>query len=139
MNSNLKVGDKATLSKAFTENEVELFAEISFDDNPVHLNQEYSESTVFGQRIVHGLLVSSLFSGLIGGKLPGHGTVYLGQSLAFKAPVYINEKVEASVEVVKIREDKPIVTLKTLCLKSDGTVAIEGEAVVKVFRIQNTQ
>ena len=131
MNTILKIGDKATLSKAFTGNEVEQFAEISSDDNPIHLNQEYAEGTVFGQRIVHGLLVSSLFSGLIGGKLPGHGAVYLGQSLNFKAPVYINEEVEASVEVVKVREDKPILTLRTLCVKSDGTIAIEGEAVVK--------
>ncbi len=69
---------------------------------------------------------------MIGGRLPGHGAVYLGQSLSFKAPVYINEKVEVSVEVVKIREDKPIITLRTLCVKSDGTIAIEGEAVVKV-------
>jgi enoyl-CoA hydratase len=132
MNSKFKVGDKSTLVKAFTEGEVEQFAKISFDDNPVHLNKEYAENTIFGQRIVHGLLVTSLFSGLIGGKLPGHGSVYLGQSIRFKSPVFINEKVEASVEVVKVREDKPIVTLRTLCLKSDGTIAIEGEAVVKV-------
>lgn len=132
MNSKFNVGDKATLSKAFTESEVEQFANISFDDNPVHLNQEYAENTMFGKRIVHGLLVSSLFSGLIGGKLPGHGSVYLGQNLSFKAPVFINEKVQASVEVIKIREDKPIITLRTLCVKSDGTTAIEGEAVVKV-------
>jgi len=132
MNSKFNVGDKATLSKAFTESEVEQFANISFDDNPVHLNQEYAENTMFGKRIVHGLLVSSLFSGLIGGKLPGHGSVYLGQNLSFKAPVFINEKVQASVEVIKIREDKPIITLRTLCVKSDGTTAIEGEAVVIV-------
>lgn len=132
MSRTFKIGDKSTLSKAFTESEVEAFARISLDDNPVHLSQEYAESTVFGQRIVHGLLVASLFSGLIGGRLPGYGSVYLGQNLGFKAPVYIDEKVEASVEVVNIREDKPILTLRTLCVKSDGTVAIEGEAVVKV-------
>ncbi len=132
MSSKLKIGDKAILSKAFVEKEVELFAEISTDDNPIHLDQKYAEGTVFGQRIVHGLLVSSLFSGLIGGKLPGHGAVYLGQSLSFKAPVYINEDVEVSVEVIKVREDKPIITLRTLCVKSDGTIAVEGEAVVKV-------
>lgn len=132
MKGNLKVGDKATLSKAFTESEVKNFAKISLDDNPIHLDREYAESTVFGQRIVHGILVASLLSGLMGGKFPGHGTVYLGQSLNFKAPVYIDEEVEASVEVIKIREDKPIITLKTQCVKSDGTIALEGEAVVKV-------
>ena len=133
MNGKIKVGDKATLSKTFTESDVECFAKISLDDNPIHLNREYAEKTVFGQRIVHGLLVASLLSGLMGGKFPGHGTVYLGQSLNFMAPVYIDEKVEASVEVIKIREDKPIITLKTRCVKSDGTLAIDGEAVVKVY------
>src|SRR5210317_232431 len=132
MISKLKVGDKATLSKAFTKSEVEQFAKIPLDDNPIHLERKYAESTVFGQPVVHGILVASLLSGLMGGKFPGHGTIYLGQSLNFKAPVYIDEEVEASVEVVKIREDKPIITLKTLCVKSDGTIAIEGEAVVKV-------
>jgi acyl dehydratase len=132
MNCKFKIGDKANLSKTFSESEVKHFAKISLDDNPIHLNKKYAERTVFGQRIVHGILVASLFSGLMGGKFPGHGTVYLGQSLNFKAPVYIDEEVEASVEVIKIREDKPIITLKTLCVKSDGTIAIEGEAVVKV-------
>jgi enoyl-CoA hydratase len=75
MNGKLKVGDKAALSKAFTESEVEHFAKISLDDNPIHLDREYSEGTVFGQPIVHGILVASLLSGLMGGKFPGHGTV----------------------------------------------------------------
>jgi acyl dehydratase len=132
MSRKLKIGDKTMLNKTFSEKEVEEFAKVSTDDNPIHLDKEYAASTVFGQRIVHGLLVSSLFSGLIGGKLPGHGSVYLGQTLSFKAPVYINEEIKVSVEVIKIREDKPIITLKTLCIKIDGTVAIEGEAVVKV-------
>lgn len=132
MNGKFKVGDKATLSKAFTEDEVRQFSRISLDDNPIHLNREYAEKTVFGQRIVHGILVASLLSGLMGGRFPGHGTVYLGQTLTFKAPVYIDEEVTASVEIVKIREDKPIVTLRTRCIKSDGTIALEGEAVVKV-------
>ncbi len=132
MSRKVKIGDKTMFKKTFSEKEVEEFAKVSTDDNPIHLDKEYAASTVFGQRIVHGLLVSSLFSGLIGGKLPGHGSVYLGQTLSFKAPVYINEEIKASVEVIKIREDKPIITLKTLCIKIDGTVAIEGEAVVKV-------
>ena len=137
MYSKLKVGDKATLKKAFTESEVESFVKISLDDNPIHLDREYAKTTAFGQPIVHGILVASLLSGLMGGKFPGHGSVYLGQSLNFKAPVYIDEEVEASVEVIKIREDKPIITLKTLCMKSDGTIAIEGEAVLKYQGMQS--
>jgi acyl dehydratase len=122
MKSKIKVGDKATLSKAFSGSEVENFAKISLDDNPIHLNKEYAESTVLGQPVVHGILVASLLSGLMGGKFPGHGTVYLGQTLKFMAPVYIGEEIEASVEVIKIRKDKPIITLKTQCVKRDGTM-----------------
>ncbi|NNJ90750.1 MAG: MaoC family dehydratase [Gammaproteobacteria bacterium] len=132
----MKKGDRALLTKAFSEQDVRLFAELSGDDNPVHLDKDYAQNTQFGQRIVHGMLVSSLITGLIGGKLPGHGCIYLGQTLSFKAPVYIDEEVQASVEVIHIREDKPIATLKTLCHKADGTVAIEGEAVVKFTQAQ---
>ena len=132
MNKSLNVGDKASLSKAFSEEEVLQFANISADKNPLHLDRDFGEASIFGQRIVHGMLVASLFSGLIGMKLPGEGSIYLGQSLTFKAPVAIDEKVTASVEIIHIRTDKPIVTLRTVCVNSKGTVAIEGEAVVKV-------
>jgi len=132
MPKTLRVGDMASLSKVFTEEEVAQFAEISTDRNPIHLDKEFAEASVFGQRIVHGMLVASLFSGLLGRKLPGEGTVYLSQSLNFKAPVPIGEQVTASVEVKRIREDKPIVTLRTICVNSEGQVVVEGEAVVKV-------
>ena len=132
MSNTLRVGDKALLSKAFTEEEVFQFADISGDRNPLHLDKDFGEASIFGQRIVHGMLVASLFSGLIGMKLPGEGSVYLGQSLTFKAPVAIGEQITAFVEIINIREDKPIVTLRTVCVNSEGTVAIEGEAVVKV-------
>jgi acyl dehydratase len=132
MDKALKVGEKALLSKAFTEEEVFQFANVSTDKNPLHLDKDFGEASIFGQRIVHGMLVASLFSGLIGMELPGEGSIYLGQSLTFKAPVAIDEKVTASVEIINIREDKPIVTLRTVCINSEGTVVIEGEAVVKV-------
>ena len=128
----LKVGDKVSLSKAFTEDEVFRFAEISTDMNPLHLDKDFGRESIFGERIVHGMLVASLFSGLIGMELPGEGSIYLGQSLTFKAPVAIGEEVTASVEIIRIRDDKPIVTLRTVCVNSEGTVVIEGEAVVKV-------
>lgn len=134
MDNTLKIGDKASLSKAFTEEEVFRFAEISTDKNPLHLDRDFGRDSIFGQRIVHGMLVASLFSGLIGMQLPGKGSIYLGQNLTFKAPVAINEKVTASVEIIRIREDKPIFTLRTLCVDSGGKILIEGEAVVKVSR-----
>jgi acyl dehydratase len=132
MSKNLKVGDKARLTKAFTEEEVFQFANLSTDKNPLHLDKDFGKTSVFGQRIVHGALVASLFSGLMGMTLPGEGSIYLGQSLTFKAPVAIGEEITASVEIINIREDKPIVTLRTVCFNSQGTVVIEGEAVVKV-------
>ncbi|MDH3392175.1 MAG: MaoC family dehydratase [Desulfobulbaceae bacterium] len=132
MDNSLKVGDKAFCTKAFTEEEVFQFAGISFDKNPLHLDKDFGKASIFGQRIVHGMLVASLFSGLIGMELPGKGSIYLGQSLAFKAPVAIGEQVTASVEIINIRQDKPIVTLRTICVNAKGTVVIEGEAVVKV-------
>ena len=132
MINNLKVGDSASISKAFTEEDVMQFANISTDTNPLHLDESFASNTTFGHRIVHGMLIASLFSALVGVKLPGKGAIYLGQSLRFKTPVAIGEQVTASVTIVKIREDKPIVTLRTLCINSEGQVVVDGEAVVKV-------
>ena len=131
MKMDMKIGDRVSLSKVFTEEDVKQFATISTDTNPIHLDESYAAATAFGTRIVHGMLIASLFSGLIGVELPGEGSVYLGQSLRFKTPVPLGEQVTASVEIVKIREDKPIVTLRTICLNSAGQVVVEGEAVVK--------
>jgi acyl dehydratase len=78
------------------------------------------------------MLVASLFSGLLGKELPGEGSIYLGQSLRFVAPVYPGDELTAMVEITNIREDKPILTMRTTCVNADGTVVIEGEAVVKV-------
>ena len=132
MNRELKVGDTASINKTFTDNEVREFAKLSGDTNPLHLDDQFAKDSPFEQRIVHGMLTASLFSGLLGVSLPGTGTIFLGQTLAFKAPVFIGQKVTASVEITKIREDKPIVTLRTLCINEEGEIVIEGEAMVKV-------
>lgn len=134
MSDTLKIGDRVELSKVFTEEEVFRFAELSTDKNPLHLDKDFGKESIFGHRVVHGILVASLFSGLIGMKLPGEGSIYLGQNLKFMAPVAIGEQVTASVEIVKIREDKPIVTLKTTCQNSKGVLVIDGEAVVMFNR-----
>ena len=131
MKKSLKIGDKASLSRVFTEEDVINFSEISTDTNPIHLDETYASSTIFEKRIVHGMLVASLFSALIGVELPGEGSIYLGQTLSFKAPVLIGDQVTASVEIIEIREDKPIITLRTICINDKGQVLIEGEAVVK--------
>src|SRR5210317_950494 len=103
MDKTLNVGDKSMLRKAFSEEEVLQFANISADKNPLHLDRDFGNASIFGHRIAHGMLVASLFSGLIGMKLPGGGSIYLGQSITFKAPVAIDEKVTASVEIIHIR------------------------------------
>ncbi|MFC1565688.1 MaoC family dehydratase [Candidatus Neomarinimicrobiota bacterium] len=132
MNEELFIGKSASISKTFTIKDVKEYADLSNDKNPVHLHKEYAKSSIFGQRIVHGMLVASLFSGLLGDKLPGKGTIYLGQTLCVTAPVMIGEKVTASVEIINIRDDKPIITLQTTCVNSVGQTVINGEAIVKV-------
>ena len=132
MTKTLQIGDTATLTRVFTDEDVRLYADLSTDHNPVHLDAEFAASTQFGQRIVHGMLVGSLFSALLGEQLPGHGSIYMSQNLQFKAPVYLNTEVIASVEITAIREGKPIVSLKTTCVDKDGKLLITGESVMYV-------
>ncbi len=128
----LKVGDAASLTKTLTDNDVRAFAELTGDHNPVHLDEEYAARTRFGRRIAHGMLAASLISATIANELPGRGTVYLSQSLQFTAPVFLGDEVTARVTVVRIREDKPVVTLETVCMNQAGETVVKGEAVVLV-------
>ncbi len=125
------VGQRATRSCEFTPAMVAQFANLVGDRNPVHLDAEYAASTPFGAPIVHGMFAASLLSGILGEQLPGPGSIYLGQSLRFEAPVFVGDTVTASVEVVAVREGKRIVTLRTECVRDDGVRVITGEAVVK--------
>lgn len=134
MNPKLAVGDRVTIKKAFSEEDVLIFSRLALDKNPIHIDPKYASQTNFGRQIVHGMLVSSLFSGLLGEQLPGKGTIYLGQTIKFIMPVFLNEEVEASVEVISIRSDKPIVTLKTTCKTNRSGIVVEGEAVVKISK-----
>lgn len=132
MKRELKVGDTASITRLFTDEDVRLYADLSTDHNPVHLDEDFAKQTQFGQRIVHGMLVSSLFSALLGEHLPGHGTIYMSQNIQFKVPVYLNTPVIATVEIVNIREGKPIVTLQTTCVDEIGKLLVTGEAVMFV-------
>lgn len=127
---NLKVGDAATLSKTITDADVRAFAELTGDHNPVHLDDEYAAGTRFGRRVAHGMLAASLISAALANELPGRGTVYLSQQLRFTAPVFPGDTVTARVAVTKVREDKPVVTLDTVCTNQRGETVIRGEAVV---------
>lgn len=129
--SELKAGQKATTQKTFSDKDVRTFAEISLDTNPLHLSEEYAKTTIFGQRIVHGILTSGLISATIANKLPGEGSIYLGQELRFTAPVLLGDTVTAEVEVAELREDKKIVKLNTVCTNQHGKPVITGTATVK--------
>ncbi len=132
MSHAIKVGDSATLTRTFTEVDVLAFADLVDDHNRIHLDAEYAAETPFKQRIMHGMLVGCLFSALLGERLPGHGAVYLGQSLKFKSPVHFGMKVIAKVEVTVIRHDKGIVTMATTCEDNEGKTLVTGEAVLSV-------
>jgi 3-hydroxybutyryl-CoA dehydratase len=129
---NVEVGARATRSKTFTDADVRGFAQVSGDTNPIHLDDAYAAATRFGRRIVHGMLTASLISAALANDLPGEGTVYLSQTLQFKAPVFVGETITAVVEVAKFRADRRIATLVTTCTNQDGKVVLEGEAVVLV-------
>ncbi len=127
----LKIGQKASVQKTFTAADVTAFAGISMDVNPVHMSDAYAKNTVFGKRIVHGILTSGLISAVLANKLPGPGTIYLGQELRFTAPVYLGDDVTAEVEIIEIKEEKKIVKLSTTCTNQDGKTVITGTATVK--------
>lgn len=126
----IKVGDTAFIKKIFSDSDVRAFADISGDNNPIHLDDDYAAGTRFKRRIVHGILTSGLISALLGMHLPGPGSIYLTQTINFRAPVYIGEEITALVTVTKIRDDKPIITLLTQCLNQDGIIVLDGEAVL---------
>nr|HET6905295.1 MaoC family dehydratase [Ktedonobacteraceae bacterium] len=125
------IGARATRVRTITDDDIVRFAEVSGDRNPVHLDADYAARSPFGQRIAHGFLTGSMISALIGMELPGAGSIYLGQTLKFLAPVHIGDTVTASVEVVGVREEKRIITLRTDCTNQDGILVLTGEAVVK--------
>jgi len=125
----LEVGMKRRLTKEITDRDIELFAEVSTDRNPVHLDDEYAAATMFKGRIAHGMLTAGLISAVIGEQLPGHGTIYLSQSLKFLAPVRPGDIVTAEVSVAKINLGKRRVELETVCFV-DGNPVLKGEATV---------
>ncbi len=129
----LSEGMEATFAKTVTEADVVLFAGITGDLNPVHVNDEYAANTQFKGRIAHGMLTASFISTLLGTRLPGPGTIYLSQEVRFRRPVRVGDTVTARVRVTELREDKGIVTLATDCLV-DGKEVVTGQAVVMVPR-----
>lgn len=128
--SELKVGDSASFTKTITETDVYMYAGISGDLNPAHVNQVVAEDSMFKGRIAHGMLVSSLISTVLGMYLPGPGTIYMGQELKFLAPVRFNDTITATATVETMNVEKNRITLKTVCTNQDGKVVIDGNATV---------
>ena len=127
----LKLGVSAHFTKTVTAADIETFAELSGDTNPVHLDQAYAETTPFKARIAHGMLSVGFISAVLGTKLPGPGAVYMSQTLRFKAPVKIGDTVTATCTVTDLIAEKRRAILSTICKVGDTTV-IEGEAMVMV-------
>lgn len=125
-------GDTAQLSTTITDSDIQSFAELTGDRNPVHLDDAFASQTRFKRRIAHGMLVASQLSKVIANDLPGRGSVYLSQTLKFVAPVYPGDTVTARVTVLSVREDKPVITLETVCVNQDGQKVLTGEAMVLV-------
>jgi 3-hydroxybutyryl-CoA dehydratase len=125
----MEVGMSRSYAKTLTETDIVLFAAASGDVNSVHLNQEYAEKTPFGGRIAHGILTAGVISACIANRLPGAGTIYLGQTLKFKAPVRPGDTVTAIVTVKSLDAEKNRVVLDTICQVAGKTV-LEGEATV---------
>lgn len=127
-----KPGDTASLSKTISDADIRAFADATGDRNPLHIDEEFAKRTRFGRRIAHGMLGASLISAVIASEMPGQGSIYLGQTLQFVAPVFLGDTVTARVTVSAVREDKPILKLETVCTNQRNEVVIKGEATVLI-------
>lgn len=124
----VEIGATASRTKTITDADIRGFADIVDDHNPVHLDEDFAATTPFKRRIAHGMLSASVISAALANDLPGPGTVYLGQNLKFKAPVYIGDTVTATLTCTALRRN--IATFSTIVTNQEGVVVIEGEATV---------
>lgn len=129
----LKVGDNFSTSKQITDAVVRAFAELSGDFNPIHLDEEFAAKTQFKKRIAHGMISGALISAVLGNEFKEKKIVYLSQTMKFIAPVFIDDTVTATATVVDIREDKPIVTIETVCTNQDGQTVVKGEGKIMLL------
>src|SRR6476661_3344361 len=128
----ISVGMSAEMSRTVTSEAIVAFAEATGDFNPVHVDEEAGKASLFGKRIAHGMLGAGLISAVLGMKLPGAGTIYLGQNLSFKKPVFIGDTITAEAELVTMTDKGKffICEIKTICYNQDGEVVIDGLAIV---------
>jgi 3-hydroxybutyryl-CoA dehydratase len=129
-------GEQASISKTVNEEDIELFAKVTGDYNPVHINDDFAAKTRFKGRIAHGLISAGLIGAVLGTKLPGPGSIYLGQSLKFLAPVRIGDEVTAEATVTDWNPTKRIMRLTTRCFNQNGVDVLTGEAVLLVEPVE---
>jgi acyl dehydratase len=126
----VNVGDKASRTKLVSERDIELFTELSGDRNPLHHDDDAAARSRFGRRMVQGGVTTGLLNAVVAEQLPGPGSVFLHVDWSFRAPVYPGDAITAEVEVLEVREDKPITKLRTTIANHDGTVVLDGTALV---------
>ena len=129
----LKIGDKFSTTKQITDSVIRAFAELSGDFNPIHLDEEFAKTTQFGKRIAHGMIAGALISAVLGNEFKGMKIVYLSQTMKFTAPVFVDDTVTAIGTVTSIREDKPIVTVETICKNQNDKTVVKGEATIMLL------
>ncbi len=133
--TDLEIGQAAEVVHTITEEDIKTFGDLSGDYNPLHFDEEWAKTTMFGGRIAHGILTASYISAAIGMNLPGPGTIYMSQSMKFMGPVHIGDTVTARVEVIHKNDEKKRVTLKTTCTNQNGDLVLDGEALVKLMKM----
>ena len=125
-----KIGDMVTESRTITDADIQDFARVSGDNNPIHLDEAYAAKTRFGKRIAHGMMAGTMLSKVAGTRLPGPGSIYLSQTMKFKNPVFIGDTITAEIKVIGQKAGKPLFTLSTIVRNQDGLVLLDGEAMV---------
>lgn len=132
--SDLKVGQKASLQKRITEDDLSNFIAITGDENPLHVDASFAEKTFFGQRIAHGMLSASLFSTLVGMHIPGTGAIYKSQTLKFLRPVFVGDTLIAWFEIIAIDPEKELIEIKSCIENQNGQKVVMGTAVTSLLR-----
>jgi len=132
--SDITVGQSAEVVRTISESDIQTFGDLSGDYNPIHFDEEWAKSTRFKSRIAHGILSASFISAALGMHLPGTGSIYMSQSMRFLAPVRIGDTITSRVEVIKLNDEKERITLRTTCANQDGTLVLEGEALVAMMK-----
>jgi acyl dehydratase len=126
----IAIGDSASMQRTLTKRDIELFALVSGDLNPAHLDESYAEHDIFHHIIGHGLWSATMFSRLLGMELPGLGTIWLGQTLRFSRPVFVNDIITATITVTEKQDTHKHILLHTQCINQHGDVVLDGEATV---------